>query len=1109
MRASGWTKMIWVALGSIAAGSGGVLAQTGPPALDFYTIAPCRLYDSRDGDGPFVPGEQREFQVATECEIPEDAAAVALNLTAIEPTGTGSFSVFPDSLLPTGTNAVSYTAGITRAASGVYPLSADGLGTISISTDLQAGQVDLAVDVAGFFWDGSDLKSHTGAPPVCKHGTSVQAVDCWEGGLLMSGRAGSGFYLRAYREAKIRIDYRRSDGLSYSGYAFWDGGVAFTFRTAFPFSGTWTWTAVCVDCLGRTLNPASGTVNVGFRRTSPIIYSRGPLSADPSGRFLRHQTGMKFFWLGDTAWAAPMRTFDRIVANSAGTWTTYLTNRTTPPSGFTPPESIPTAGKFSVAQVSLAFHLGAGAYLDCPNADCTNRAKRAAFSTRGTLARVPTARSYWAPEYWRNLDRRVYEANERGLVVGLTGVMDPFGLANDLASDDDLKIFARNLAARMAGFFVVYSVGWDNRVENATYSCGSDSNASSVVNGFVANASLVTKMKTVGTELNIYAPSHLITTHLGGGTPFFGADNYFHDPGASGQNSPLASSYSYFHREPWLDFNLFQSSQCNPERPSVFQHSGTGPGSTCAGFVPENQIDCIMRRARTMPAKFLSLRADDSPLAGPPLVKPVVNGEAHYERTVLTGQPLEPEIAYQSRHAGHVTTISGAFGFSGGVYNVEEWRWPADGMGITGTRAGKSPEQLKYLSIFQEGQVMEWERLRRKELMLRNAGTVEQERSVVAASESNQYIVAYLPERAAQDERNLQLAINQAVYQGFDSCRWSKAWWNPFNGRSTPVVPTDIVRLARTCEPGEPSPCYTFQFNSLACTGAEARPNDRCDWVLLLDDLLACPSASGQTELWSGLDASTGKWGVFAERRSPGGAPFGGAAQVSELTAGVQAAPKIANGVEQGALVVWVAEDSDGEGYGVRARRLNALGLPAGATIQVSDPGQGDQVAPSVAAVGASGYVVTWTSYSAEADQGEVYARYLDRDGNPLGSQFQVNVTSVGGQAHSQVASDPLGNVVVGWESWGQDGDGNGVFARRFDVSRVPSEEFQVYQTGAGWQYLAGLRAHPAGGFEAHWQVYSLHGHDMGTWGQRINASGAPRNGSEFPLAGPEGGLGQ
>jgi hypothetical protein len=412
-----------------------------------------------------------------------------------------------------------------------------------------------------------------------------------------------------------------------------------------------------------------------------------------------------------------------------------------------------------------------------------------------------------------------------------------------------------------------------------------------------------------------------------------------------------------------------------------------------------------------------------------------------------------------------------------------------------GLGAAKSPGQLKYLSILQEGQIMEWERLRRKEAMLRNAGTDENERSVVAASESNKTIVAYLPERAALDLRNLQLAINQTVYVNFDTCQWSKKWWNPVNGGTKSAVPKKIDNL-------------TFQFDAPPCEQQDAR-NDKCDWVLLLSDLGACPTASGQTQIWSGLDGSTGQWGVFAQQWLPTGEPNGPVVPVGDLSASVQAVPQVGRDTGQQALVAWVAEDSDGEGYGIVARKLDEFGLPVGDIIRVSDPSQGDQVSPSVAAMGQSGYVVTWTSYTEDHDQGEVYARYLDLNGNPLAPQFQVNITSAGEQGHSQVASDSRGNVIIAWESWGQDGDGNGVFARRFDPSRTGSEEFQVYRAGGGWQYLAGLSARPAGGFEVRWQVYTLHGHDLGTWGQRLKVTGPPRDGDEFSVASPEGGTGE
>jgi hypothetical protein len=515
MRVSLWV----VALAMLS--SGAVFGQS----ADFYTVEPCRLYDSRDGDGPFTPAEQRELQVATDCGVPYDAVAVTANLTAADATSTGSFIVFPNATEPTVSNALSYRPGINIAAGGIYPLSGNGLGTLSVLADLAAGQVDLVFDITGYF-----LRSSGGPSPsvvtACKTG-DVKAIDCWEGSVKLRGSIPTtkeieAFYIKLYRDAKIKVTFtREAPFLQYTTYAYWDGELSFSFRTAFPYNGSWTWTATCeAGCQGRTVVqplPEKRKVTVGLRRQSPLLYSRGFLSAHSSGRYLVHQNGTKFFWLGDTAWAAPMRTAS--VASSTSTWTAYLTDRATPPGNYPPAPSAPTAGKYSVIQVALAFHAGAGGYTVCTDLKCIPTAKLKAFTTTGSLdkgvPRVPNSKSYWNPEYWRNLDRLVYQANELGLVVVLTGVMDPFGEGSDkVAEGNDLAVFARNLAARMAGFFVIYSVGWDNRVEDPTFTCGSDVIPSSIVKGFDLKPAVVSKMNQVGVALN-GATGSLITTHRG------------------------------------------------------------------------------------------------------------------------------------------------------------------------------------------------------------------------------------------------------------------------------------------------------------------------------------------------------------------------------------------------------------------------------------------------------------------------------------------------------------------------------------------------------------------------------------------------------------------
>ena len=64
----------------------------------------------------------------------------------------------------------------------------------------------------------------------------------------------------------------------------------------------------------------------------------------------------------------------------------------------------------------------------------------------------------------------------------------------------------------------------------------------------------------------------------------------------------------------------------------------------------------------------------------------------------------------------------------------------------------------------------------------------------------------------------------------------------------------------------------------------------------------------------------------------------------------------------------------------------------------------------------------------------------------PMKPEFQVNTYTTSDQYGYGVAMDKAGNFVVSWESYGQDGDGYGVFGRRFDAAggparrRVPGE---------------------------------------------------------------------
>jgi hypothetical protein len=125
-------------------------------ASSFYSVTPCRILDTRNPAGPLGgpalgPSTQRIFTVVGgACGIPAGADAVAVNVTAVLPTATGTLTIFPGNAFNLGTSVLNFAAGDTRANNAILYLSTDGLGTIAIQ-NLSSGTTHVALDVVGYF----------------------------------------------------------------------------------------------------------------------------------------------------------------------------------------------------------------------------------------------------------------------------------------------------------------------------------------------------------------------------------------------------------------------------------------------------------------------------------------------------------------------------------------------------------------------------------------------------------------------------------------------------------------------------------------------------------------------------------------------------------------------------------------------------------------------------------------------------------------------------------------------------------------------------------------------------------------------------------------------
>ena len=157
--------------------------------------------------------------------------------------------------------------------------------------------------------------------------------------------------------------------------------------------------------------------------------------------------------------------------------------------------------------------------------------------------------------------------------------------------------------------------------------------------------------------------------------------------------------------------------------------------------------------------------------------------------------------------------------------------------------------------------------------------------------------------------------------------------------------------------------------------------------------------------------------------------------------------------------------------------------------------------APAAAAVDANGnYVLAWQSYGQDGSGLGVFARRFNSVGDPLGEPFLVTNTTDGNQAQPDVAVDASGNFTIVWQSEDLDGSGYDIFARRFEVDgEAVGSEYRVNdRTIAGDHGKPGLAIDPDDGSTVIvWQGPDIDG--SGVFGRRYNPAGNPVGG-EFQL---------
>src|SRR6476660_1890487 len=177
----------------------------------------------------------------------------------------------------------------------------------------------------------------------------------------------------------------------------------------------------------------------------------------------------------------------------------------------------------------------------------------------------------------------------------------------------------------------------------------------------------------------------------------------------------------------------------------------------------------------------------------------------------------------------------------------------------------------------------------------------------------------------------------------------------------------------------------------------------------------------------------------------------------------------------------------------------------AGAEFPVNTTTAGSQTAPAAAFDSSGNFITVWQSGGsglAGTQDADIFLQRWNADGTLRGPEVRVNTPVAGCQGAPVVAAAPDGSFAVVWQSQGQDGDGWGIFAQRFDRTGAPvGGEVAVNQGTTGDQQAPAVVYDLSGAsFTVAWESLAAGTMAGDVLARQIDgASGAPRTG-DVPL---------
>lgn len=263
------------------------------------------------------------------------------------------------------------------------------------------------------------------------------------------------------------------------------------------------------------------------------------------------------------------------------------------------------------------------------------------------------------------------------------------------------------------------------------------------------------------------------------------------------------------------------------------------------------------------------------------------------------------------------------------------------------------------------------------------------------------------------------------------------------------------------------------------------------------DPAIAMDATGNGVMVWASDEQDGDEDGIYARQFSANG-NLGPVFQVNATTNNGQSNPTVAMNADGTFVIAWQDEALDQDGSGIYAQRYNSTGNKLGTEFRVNTTVAEDQAEPAIAIDGLGNFIITWVSDDQDGDQEGVYAQRYDSNGNLQGIEFRVNTTTEDTQTNPAIAMNSNGDALIVWESNDQDGEGRGIYGQRYDsTGAAVGTEFLINtETGLNQDNPA-VAMDEAGNVVVAWESTGQDGSGSGIYAQRYNSNGGTK-GQEF-----------